>query len=125
VVRAVELVFACEEALRLVDVYEPPERAAVDLVPRAGTGFGCTEAPRGILYHRYVLDDAGLVRTAKIVPPTSQNQKTIESDLWRFIPQNLDLPDAELAGRCEQAVRNYDPCVSCATHFLKLTVEGR
>ncbi len=125
VVRAVETVFACEEALRLVDAYEPPERAAVEHVPRAGTGFGCTEAPRGILYHRYVLDDAGLVRTAKIVPPTSQNLKTIESDLWRFIPQNVQLPDEELTRRCEQAVRNYDPCISCATHFLKLTVEGR
>ncbi len=125
VVRAVETVFACEEALRLVDAYEPPEPAAVALLPRGGTGFGCTEAPRGILYHRYALDDAGLIREAKIVPPTSQNQKTIEADLWHFIPGQLDLPDEELTRRCEQAVRNYDPCISCATHFLKLTVEGR
>ena len=123
VVRAVEAIFACEEALRLVDAYVPPERPAVAFVPRAATGFGCTEAPRGILYHRYALDDAGLIREAKIVPPTSQNQKTIESDLWRFVADHLDLPDEELTRRCEQAIRNYDPCISCATHFLKLSVE--
>jgi coenzyme F420-reducing hydrogenase alpha subunit len=121
VVRAIETVFACEEALRIVAAYEPPEQSAVPVTPGAGTGHGCTEAPRGILYHRYVLDAAGLISAAKIVPPTSQNQKTIESDLWQFIPEHLDLPDPELTRRCEQAVRNYDPCISCATHFLKLT----
>jgi coenzyme F420-reducing hydrogenase alpha subunit len=120
----VETVFACEEALRLVDAYEPADPPAVAVVPRAGTGSGCTEAPRGILYHRYVLDDAGLIREARIVPPTSQNLKTMESDLWRLVPAILDLPEPELLRRCEQAVRNYDPCISCATHFLKLTVEG-
>jgi coenzyme F420-reducing hydrogenase alpha subunit len=125
VVRAVETVYACEEALRLVDAYAPPDTAAVPLVPRAGTGFGCTEAPRGILYHRYVLDDAGLIRQARIVPPTSQNQKTIEADLWRFVADHIDLPERELTRRCEQAVRNYDPCISCATHFLRLTVDRR
>ncbi|HEY7514652.1 MAG TPA: Ni/Fe hydrogenase subunit alpha, partial [Vicinamibacteria bacterium] len=124
VVRSVETVFACEEALRLVDAYEPPDPPAVAVVPRAGTGSGCTEAPRGILYHRYVLDDAGNIREARIVPPTSQNLKTIESDLWRLVPASLDLPEPDLLRRCEQAVRNYDPCISCATHFLKLTVEG-
>jgi coenzyme F420-reducing hydrogenase alpha subunit len=120
VVRAVETLFACEEALRIVEAYEPPEAAAVPLSPRAGTGYGCTEAPRGILYHRYELDAQGLIRSARIVPPTSQNQKTIEADLWQFVPGQIALPDAELTRRCEQAVRNYDPCISCATHFLKL-----
>jgi coenzyme F420-reducing hydrogenase alpha subunit len=123
VVRSVETVVACEEALRLVDDYRPPDPPAVAATPRAGTGCACTEAPRGILYHRYVLDDAGLIREARIVPPTSQNQKTIESDLWRLVPESLHLPDAELLRRCEQAVRNYDPCISCATHFLRLTHE--
>jgi coenzyme F420-reducing hydrogenase alpha subunit len=123
VVRSVETVVACEEALRLVDDYRPPDPPAVAATPRAGTGCACTEAPRGILYHRYVLDDAGLIREARIVPPTSQNQKRIESDLWRLVPESLHLPDAELLRRCEQAVRNYDPCISCATHFLRLTHE--
>jgi sulfhydrogenase subunit alpha len=123
IVRAVEVLFACDEALRIVEAYEPPDRAAVEVVPRASTGYGCTEAPRGILYHRYCLDAEGLIREAKIVPPTAQNQKTIENDLWRFVPEHLDLPREELTWRCEQAVRNYDPCISCATHFLRLEVE--
>jgi coenzyme F420-reducing hydrogenase alpha subunit len=122
-VRAVETLFACDEAVRLIDLYEPPDRPFVEAEPRAGVGHGCTEAPRGILYHRYRLDAEGLIVKARIVPPTSQNQKTIENDLWSFVPQHLDLPDAELERRCEQAVRNYDPCISCATHFLKLTWE--
>ena len=79
--RAVELVFACHEALRIIDDWEPPERPAVDVPPRDGTGHGASEAPRGMLYHRYRIDAKGLVQSAKIVPPTSQNQKTIENDL--------------------------------------------
>jgi coenzyme F420-reducing hydrogenase alpha subunit len=80
-------------------------------------GYGCTEAPRGILYHRYRLADDGSILDAKIVPPTSQNQKTIESDLWRFVAERVDLPEDTLTWQCEQAIRNYDPCISCATHF--------
>jgi coenzyme F420-reducing hydrogenase alpha subunit len=120
VVRAVELVFACHEALRLIEAYEPPDAPAVEVVPRVGTGHGASEAPRGLLYHRYSIDAEGLVVSAKIVPPTAQNQKTIENDLWHFVPQVLDLPKEELTLRCEQAIRNYDPCISCATHFLTL-----
>jgi coenzyme F420-reducing hydrogenase alpha subunit len=122
-VRGVETVFACDEALRLIEAYEPPDRPFLEAAPRPGVGHGCTEAPRGILYHRYRLDEQGLILEARIVPPTSQNQKTIENDLWQRVPRHLDLPEAELAWRCEQAVRNYDPCISCATHFLKLRVE--
>jgi len=120
VVRAVELVFACHEALRIVEAYEPPEEPAVEVAPRDATGHGASEAPRGLLYHRYAIGADGLVRQAKIVPPTAQNQKTIENDLWHFVPTLLDLPKDEITWRCEQAIRNYDPCISCATHFLKL-----
>lgn len=123
VVRSVEILYACDEALRLIDAYEMPERPAVDVQPRAATGYACTEAPRGILYHRYRIDEQGIILDAKIVPPTSQNQKTIENDLYAFIPHHLDLPKHELTWRCEQAIRNYDPCISCATHFLKLNIE--
>ena len=91
--------------------------------PRAATGHGVTEAPRGILYHRYRLDADGTIVDGVIVPPTSQNQPTIEHDLWHFVEGHLDLDDAELGRRCEQAIRNYDPCISCATHFLDLVVD--
>ncbi len=123
IVRAVEMLYACDEALRIIHAYTPPEAPAVPVAPRAATGHGCTEAPRGILYHRYRIDERGLILDAKIVPPTSQNQKTIEEDLRRFIPPRLALPEEQLTWQCEQAVRNYDPCISCATHFLRLKVE--
>jgi sulfhydrogenase subunit alpha len=123
VVRAVETVYAVEEALRLIAAYTPPEPPAVAVPPRAGTGHGATEAPRGTLYHRYDIDAAGLITAARIVPPTSQNQAAIEADLRDFVQAHLDLDDAELTLRCEQAIRNYDPCISCSTHFLDLTVE--
>jgi coenzyme F420-reducing hydrogenase alpha subunit len=125
VVRCVELVYATDEALRLIAEYEEPDAPAVDVEPRAGIGHGCTEAPRGILYHRYEIDDEGTILDAKIVPPTSQNQRTIEEDLRGVVERSLDIPDDELALLCEQTIRNYDPCISCATHFLKLEVERR
>jgi coenzyme F420-reducing hydrogenase alpha subunit len=125
VVRSVELVYAADEALRLLAGYEEPDVPAVEIEPRAGVGYGCTEAPRGILYHRYRIDDEGTILDAKIVPPTSQNQRTIEEDLRGVVERSLDIPDEELTLLCEQTIRNYDPCISCATHFLKLEVERR
>jgi len=123
IARAVEILYACDEALRLIEAYEPPEQPFVEVPPRTATGHGCTEAPRGILYHRYVIDDEGTILEAQIVPPTSQNQRRIEEDLRAFVARTLTLPDNELQWRCEQAIRNYDPCISCATHFLKLEVD--
>ncbi|MFI5119289.1 MAG: Ni/Fe hydrogenase subunit alpha [Thermoanaerobaculia bacterium] len=123
VVRAVETVYAIDEALRILAAYEPPERPCVEVQPKDSVGTGCTEAPRGILYHRYRIGADGLIQEAKIVPPTSQNLGTIENDLRLFVERNLALPQDQLTWRCEQAVRNYDPCISCATHFLNLTIE--
>ena len=122
-VRAVELVYACEEALRIIRGYEVPERPFVEVVPRVDTGHGCTEAPRGILYHKYRFDERGLILSAKIVPPTSQNLRTIEEDLVEFVSSRLHLPKDRLQWQCEQAVRNYDPCISCATHAIKVCID--
>jgi coenzyme F420-reducing hydrogenase alpha subunit len=122
VVRSVETVFACEEALRIIQEYEMPEKPFVDVRPKAGVGFGCTEAPRGFLYHRYRLNEKGLIMDAKIIPPTSQNQKTMELDLREFVPPRLNLTQEKLTWQCEQAIRNYDPCISCATHFIRLDI---
>ncbi|HEU5111023.1 MAG TPA: Ni/Fe hydrogenase subunit alpha [Micromonosporaceae bacterium] len=123
VVRAVELAYAVEEALRIIDGYTPPQVSGVDVPPRTGTGYGATEAPRGVLFHRYTLAADGTVLAARIVPPTSQNQAAIEDDLRRYVQDRLHLDDHRLTHDCEQAIRNYDPCISCATHFLDLTVE--
>lgn len=126
-IRSVEVLHACEEAIRIIDYHlekdEDHEASHIPIEVKAGSGFACTEAPRGILYQAYGLDKKGQIEWAKIIPPTSQNQKTIENDLWSFVPQYLKLPEDQLQWKCEQAVRNYDPCISCATHFLKLKVE--
>ena len=123
VVRAVELVFACAEALRAIREYEPPDSPRVEVHNRIGVGQAITEAPRGILYHRYALDENGKILAAKIVPPTSQNQKRIEDDLREYAPRLVARPIEEATWKCEQAIRSYDPCISCATHFLKLSVD--
>lgn len=125
VIRSLEVLLAIDEALRLIAEYQPPEKPAVEFTPRAGIGHAITEAPRGILYHRYETDAQGMITNAVIVPPTSQNQLQIECDLARVAPQLVQLPDADAALQAERVIRNYDPCISCATHFLKLNVEGR
>ncbi|MGO9985973.1 MAG: Ni/Fe hydrogenase subunit alpha [Rhodomicrobium sp.] len=122
IVRAIEILYACEEALRLIANYEPPRIAAVKLEPRESVGFGCTEAPRGICWHRWEFEADGSIRRVRIVPPTSQNQPTIEADLAAVAGSILDRPDDFIRHRCEQTIRNYDPCISCSTHFLKLTI---
>lgn len=123
IVRAIETVYACDHAIQTIENYEPPVNIRAVFQNKRGIGCGCTEAPRGLLYHRYRLDDAGTILDAKIVPPTSQNQKVIEDDLRRLVETNLDLPEDQITMRCEQAIRNYDPCISCATHFLTLHME--
>ncbi|MEJ2344253.1 MAG: Ni/Fe hydrogenase subunit alpha [Gammaproteobacteria bacterium] len=122
VARAAELYYAVTEALRLLEDYEPG-RCAVPVTPREGVGFGCTEAPRGILWHRYEFDPEGQVRSARIVPPTSQNQAHIEEDLRRSLEAfGLERSEDDLRRHGESVIRNYDPCISCSTHFLRLTV---
>ena len=123
VVRAVETVLAVEEALRLIGEYEQPPSPSIAVDPRGAVGHGATEAPRGLLYHRYLVDDAGAITDAHIVPPTSQNQLSIEDDLKVYASGHAALGDDELRWQLEQAIRNYDPCISCATHFLDLTVD--
>jgi coenzyme F420-reducing hydrogenase alpha subunit len=125
IVRAVEVVYAVDEALRIIDDYERPVRPFVDVPARAGVGHGVSEAPRGLLYHRYEIGPDGLITAAVIVPPTAQNQAAIEDDLTRVVVAGVDLDDAELTSMCERAIRNHDPCISCATHFLTLTVKRR
>jgi coenzyme F420-reducing hydrogenase alpha subunit len=125
VVRSIELVYACDEALRLIAAYAEPDESAVPVEPVAGTGFGVSEAPRGLLYHRYRIDAEGTILDAKIVPPTSQNQLAIEEDLRDVVERNAKLDDERLRALCEQTIRNYDPCISCATHFLDLEVVRR
>jgi coenzyme F420-reducing hydrogenase alpha subunit len=125
--RAVEVVHAVEEALEIIETYEPPERAydktGGSADPSDRIGRWITEAPRGILYHSYRLDREGRIQKANIVPPTSQNLRAIEEDLLGYLPGILDRPLEEMTHRCEAVIRNYDPCISCSTHFLTLKID--
>ena len=125
VVRAVEVVYALEESLRIIAEYERPSRPAVEVPVRAGVGHGVSEAPRGLLYHRYEISDDGLIQAATMVPPTAQNQSAIEHEMGLLVAENISLDDATLTSLCEKAIRNHDPCISCSAHFLTLTVERR
>jgi sulfhydrogenase subunit alpha len=123
IVRAVETLYALDEALRIIDDYREPERPFVPVEPRAASGAAATEAPRGMLHHRYSLAADGAIADAVITPPTSQNQAMIEEDLKSLVTLFLDAPEDELRHRCEQTVRNFDPCISCSTHFLRLEID--
>jgi coenzyme F420-reducing hydrogenase alpha subunit len=121
-VRAVETVYACEEALRIMDRYRMPETAWVEppAIDHPVHGAAATEAPRGMLYHSYDIDPQGLIQSARIIAPTSQNQKRIEDDVRHLVQRSLDLDTPALTFACERTIRNHDPCISCATHFLTL-----
>jgi coenzyme F420-reducing hydrogenase alpha subunit len=122
-VRAVEVVHALEESSREIGEYEEPARPSVPYKAKAGVCYGVSEAPRGILYHSYAVNGRGQIERARIVPPTSQNQARMEDDVRLLVPRIME-SDAEEARRLsEMAIRNYDPCISCATHFLKLDLE--
>jgi coenzyme F420-reducing hydrogenase alpha subunit len=122
--RAVEILLALQEALRLLEDYSLPDSPWTPVTPRAGVAYGATEAPRGLLWHRYEMDGDGRVVNARIVPPTSQNQGRIEEDLrLSLLNFGLERPDDALRLHCEKVIRNYDPCISCATHFLRMNVE--
>ncbi len=124
--RALEIHVALVEAIRLLQDYRVPDRPYTEASPCAGIGYGATEAPRGILWHRYEVDQDGIIRSARIVPPTSQNQARIEADLHRSLMHfGLEHDDDALRLRAETIIRNYDPCISCATHFLKLETDRR
>ena len=109
--------------MRIIAEYERPARAFVDVPVRAGVGHGVSEAPRGLLYHRYEITDDGLVRAATMVPPTAQNQAAIEHEMAGLVAANLHLDDSTLTALCERSIRNHDPCISCSAHFLTLTID--
>jgi coenzyme F420-reducing hydrogenase alpha subunit len=122
-VRLIEVVQAFEESIAIIERYVKPAAPFIAAEPRAGVGHGGTEAPRGFLYHRYEIDAAGTIVDARIIPPTSRNQRAMEEDFFSLAPQLAALPIEAATSRAEQAVRNHDPCISCATHFLTLKIE--
>jgi coenzyme F420-reducing hydrogenase alpha subunit len=122
IARAVELVETCELAIELIRSYQPQGSSKVELELKPGSGCVATEAPRGLLYHSYEVDAGGLIVKAHIVPPTAQNLPRIEADLRLMAPKVVAMPLDQATLTCEHLVRAYDPCISCATHFLKLEI---
>lgn len=123
VARSIEMLEATLEAIEIIEGYVPPAQAAAEYQVHAGECVAATEAPRGVLYHRYRVSAEGLVEEAKIVPPTSQNQSRIEADIRSLLPSIIHKDDRQIAHACERIIRCYDPCISCATHFLKLSLK--
>jgi coenzyme F420-reducing hydrogenase alpha subunit len=125
VARGLELVHAYQEALAILQQYNPSGPACVDYRPRQGSGCAATEAPRGMLFHEYHVDADGKIVSGQIIPPTSQNQEQIEHDLTDYLTRRIatGATREEMAVDCERLVRTYDPCISCSTHFLKLRWE--
>jgi sulfhydrogenase subunit alpha len=124
IARCVEICYALYEAKRILAIYTLPNSPYAENAGGAGVGFGCTEAPRGILWHRYETAEAGRIMQATIVPPTSQNQARIEEDLHNeLLAYGLHHDDDALRLRAETVIRNYDPCISCSTHFLDMRVQ--
>lgn len=121
--RAIELVEVYSEAIRLARNYNPQGPSYVPVTPCECEGASASEAPRGLLYHRYVVNGDGFILAAKIVPPTAQNLARIEADLWKLVPRLLKLTQEKATLMSEHLVRAYDPCISCATHFLQLKIE--
>jgi sulfhydrogenase subunit alpha len=118
--RSIELVEAYEDAIRLINEYNPQGDSRIAFEPHAGEGCGVSEAPRGLLFHKYTVGGDGLIRKARIVPPTSQNFARMEADLWEFAPKVIHKPHDEATLECEHLIRSYDPCISCSVHFVRL-----
>ncbi len=121
--RGLELVQSYAEAIELVGTFRPSGPSRVPVAPCPGEGAAASEAPRGLLFHRYRLNEAGMVEAARIVPPTAQNLSRIEADLRGLLPRIAEQPEPDISQACESLVRAYDPCISCSTHFLTLDLE--
>jgi sulfhydrogenase subunit alpha len=124
IARAIELVHTCDLAIELANDYQPEGPSHVEFTIQPGEGCGVSEAPRGLLYHRYIVDEQGMIRFARITPPTAQNFSQMEADLWALAPSVITQPQEEASLSFEHLLRSYDPCISCATHFLKLHIDS-
>ncbi len=117
VARLLEIMHAIEMSIKYLEEIEVREESPSYDV-RAGAAASLIEAPRGTLYHRFRIDDRGFVQEARIIAPTTQNLSRIEQDLRELVPQIAGEQDDYITRACEVAVRNYDPCISCATHCI-------
>lgn len=121
--QAIEILHCVDDAIDILSSVEVnPEEKPITKPPQEGRGVGVVEAPRGTLYHMCETDEKGIITNYDVVIPTSQNQINIENDLKKYFNENIDKDEKELKLNAEKIVRTYDPCMSCATNFLKLKI---
>ncbi len=124
--QAIENLYSFERAIEVIDLLledggpRPEAPADVEAKVRAGRGVAATEVPRGTLYHEYELDDAGQVVYANIITPTAQNQANVEKDFGSYLHRHPEADDATIAFNLEMIARAYDPCISCAAHYVEV-----
>ncbi|MBN2422580.1 Ni/Fe hydrogenase subunit alpha [Candidatus Woesearchaeota archaeon] len=123
IAQAIELIHLTDECIKLLENLNLQQEEPVKYEIKAGHGIAALEVPRGTVYHEYEIDDRGFIQKANIIAPTTQNLNNIEKDLWQFIPGILDKEEKEVITEIEKLIRAYDPCLSCAAHFLRLKIE--
>lgn len=120
IIRMIELLDSIERSIELIKLYQRNRLKNEKYGIFEGEGTGVSEAPRGILWHYYKLNSKGIIEIANIIPPTSQNQSVIEELLKRLIINDNLKDELTLINYGESIIRDFDPCISCATHFLKI-----
>lgn len=120
--QAIEILQCVDDSIEILKTIKLVDEKPATLVPRAGMGVGVVEAPRGTLYHYAETDYKGMIVKYDVIVPTAQNQINIENDLKKFFEENLDKDEAYLKLNAEKIIRAYDPCMSCATNFLKMKI---
>jgi sulfhydrogenase subunit alpha len=118
--QAIEILQCVDDAVDILRTIQLADEKPVSASAQAGTGMGIMEAPRGLLYHRAEVNEEGVIEDYDVIVPTAQNQINIENDLKDYFNENLDRDEETLRMNAESIIRAYDPCMSCATNFLKI-----
>jgi sulfhydrogenase subunit alpha len=118
--QAIEILQCVDDAIDILKNIKIENEKPIRKPAVAGRGVGVVEAPRGILYHMVETDSKGIITDYDVIVPTSQNQINIENDLKKYFSENLDKEKDLLRLDAEKIIRAYDPCMSCATNFLKM-----
>ncbi len=118
--QAIEMLHAVDASIDLINQYQGQEEKPVSFAPRQAAGIGIIEAPRGTLFHKVDMSSEGAVVKSRVIVPTGQNQIGIERSIRDYVSTHLDQSKDVLTTEIQKIIRAYDPCMSCATHFLKI-----
>ena len=121
--QAIEIYEGIQQAITILENIKLKNEKIKEIKPKASTGVGALEAPRGILFHKYKFNNKGICKFANITTPTTQNLSHLEEAIKELLPYLLDKKEDEIKLEIEKLIRAYDPCISCSTHFLELKLE--